>query len=158
MDVRGADFPRSASSFRTAKAGSVPRRNWHGPSTRSPPCSPRGANTQTDSSSEAGRSGMRPTGEARVGVEDAARSVSPLPTVAIASEFLDAFARLPAGATEEGREFTEKFKADPSRRRSTTRRSTGSRTKSSARVRIDQQYRAVVLHPERGRCVHPRSG
>ena len=36
-----------------------------------------------------------------------------MPTVAIASEFLDAFARIPRAQQRKVREFTEKFKADP---------------------------------------------
>jgi superfamily I DNA/RNA helicase len=36
-----------------------------------------------------------------------------MPTVALASEFLDAFARLPRAQQKKVREFTEKFKADP---------------------------------------------
>ena len=36
-----------------------------------------------------------------------------MPTVAIASEFLDAFARIPRAQQRKVRDFTEKFKADP---------------------------------------------
>ena len=36
-----------------------------------------------------------------------------MPTVAIASEFLDAFARIPRAQQRKVREFTEKFRTNP---------------------------------------------
>ena len=42
-EAESAARPRSATSSRTARAGSAPRRSWRGPTGRSPPCSPRAA-------------------------------------------------------------------------------------------------------------------
>ena len=57
VDRSGAcRYPRSATSFRTRRAGSVPRRNWHGPSERSPRCCPRGATSGPSLSGGAGPS------------------------------------------------------------------------------------------------------
>ena len=48
-----------------------------------------------------------------------------MPTVAIADDFLDAFARIPRAQQKKVREFTAKFKADP---RSAAIRATANRT------------------------------
>jgi len=72
------------------------------------------------------------------------------PKVAISDNFLEAYARIPRQQQKKVRAFMEKFKADP--------RSSGlnyekiqdvidNRVRT---VRIDQKYRAIVLHPDDG--------
>lgn len=73
-----------------------------------------------------------------------------MPTVAIASEFLDAFARLPRAQQRRVREFTEKFKADPTSSAINYEKIHDVRDEKVRTVRIGNKYRAVVLHPERG--------
>ncbi|QDV37674.1 UvrD-helicase domain-containing protein [Tautonia plasticadhaerens] len=73
-----------------------------------------------------------------------------MPTVALASEFLDAFARLPRPQQRKVREFTEKFKADPTSLAINYEKLHGVRDDKIRTVRIDKKYRAVVLHPDRG--------
>src|SRR5581483_494734 len=73
-----------------------------------------------------------------------------MPTVAIASEFLDAFARLPRAQQKKVREFTEKFKADPKSSAINYEKIHAAKDPKVRTVRIDQKYRAVVLQPEHG--------
>src|SRR4051812_6708898 len=73
-----------------------------------------------------------------------------MPTVALASEFLDAFARLPRAQQRKVREFTEKFKADPTSSAINYEKIHGVRDDKVRTVRIDKKYRAVILHPDRG--------
>ena len=73
-----------------------------------------------------------------------------MPTVALASEFLDAFARLPRAQQRKVREFTEKFKANPKSAAINYEKIHDVRDDKVRTVRIDQKYRAVVLHPDQG--------
>src|SRR5262245_11324207 len=73
-----------------------------------------------------------------------------MPTVAIASEFLDAFARLPRAQQKKVRDFTEKFKTDPKSSAINYEKIHAARDSKVRTVRIDQKYRAIVLHPEHG--------
>src|SRR5436190_16183026 len=73
-----------------------------------------------------------------------------MPTVAIASEFLDAFARIPRAQQKKVREFTTKFQTDPKSAAINYEKIHGVRDDKVRTVRIDQQYRAVVLHPDQG--------
>lgn len=73
-----------------------------------------------------------------------------MPTVAIASEFLDAFARIPRAQQKKVREFTEKFQANPTSAAIHYEKIQAVRDEKVRTVRIDQKYRAVVLHPEHG--------
>src|SRR4051812_22630136 len=73
-----------------------------------------------------------------------------MPTVAIASEFLDAFARIPRAQQRKVRDFTEKFKADPKSAAINYERIHAVKDPKVRTVRIDQKYRAVILHPEHG--------
>src|SRR3954452_7201900 len=73
-----------------------------------------------------------------------------MPTVAIASEFLDAFARIPRAQQRKVRDFTEKFKADPKSAAIHYEKIHAVKDPKVRTVRIDQKYRAVVLHPEHG--------
>jgi UvrD/REP helicase N-terminal domain len=73
-----------------------------------------------------------------------------MPTVAIASEFLDAFANLPRAQQKKVRQFTEKFKANPTSAAINYEKIHGVRDEKVRTVRIDQKYRAVVMHPDSG--------
>jgi len=73
-----------------------------------------------------------------------------MPTVAIASEFLDAFARIPRAQQRKVRDFTEKFKTDPKSAAINYEKIHNVKDPKVRTVRIDQKYRAVVLHPEHG--------
>lgn len=73
-----------------------------------------------------------------------------MPTVAIASEFLDAFARLPRAQQKKVREFTEKFRANPKSAAINYEKIHAVKDDKVRTVRIDKQYRAVVLHPDEG--------
>ncbi len=73
-----------------------------------------------------------------------------MPTVAISAEFLDAFARIPRAQQKKLREFTEKFKADPKSPAINYEKIHAAKDTKVRTVRIDQKYRAVVLHPEHG--------
>ena len=82
-----------------------------------------------------------------------------MPTVAIASEFLDAFAQIPRAQQKKVREFTEKFRANPKSSAINYEKDPhGPRLIRCGRCRIDQKYRAVVLHPDQGECIYPYLG
>src|SRR3954451_8598647 len=71
-------------------------------------------------------------------------------TVAIGSDFLEAFARIPRAQQRKVRTFTEKFKDNPKSSAINYEKIHGVRDDKVRTVRIDQQYRAVVLHPDQG--------
>src|SRR3954447_3043556 len=73
-----------------------------------------------------------------------------MPTVAIGSDFLEAYARIPRAQQRKVRTFTEKFKANPKSAAINYEKIHGVRDDKVRTVRIDQKYRAVVLHPESG--------
>src|SRR5688572_8803327 len=73
-----------------------------------------------------------------------------MPTVAIASEFLDAFARIPRAQQKKVREFTTKFQTDPKSAAINYEKIHGVKDSKVRTVRIDQKYRAVILHPDQG--------
>jgi superfamily I DNA/RNA helicase len=73
-----------------------------------------------------------------------------MPTVAIGSDFLEAFARIPRVQQRKVREFTEKFKANPKSGAINYEKIHGVRDDKVRTVRIDQKYRAVILHPPEG--------
>src|SRR3954463_14543316 len=73
-----------------------------------------------------------------------------MPTVAIGDDFLDAFARLPRPQQRKVREFTAKFKANPKSAAINYEKINGVRDDKVRTVRIDEKYRAVILHPEKG--------
>lgn len=74
----------------------------------------------------------------------------PAPTVAIASEFLDAFARIPRAQQKKVREFTEKFRTNPKSAAINYEKIHGVKDDKVRTVRIDQKYRAIILHPDKG--------
>jgi hypothetical protein len=73
-----------------------------------------------------------------------------MPTVAIASEFLDSFSRIPRAQQKKVREFTTKFQADPKSAAINYEKIHGVKDSKVRTVRIDQKYRAVILHPDQG--------
>src|ERR1043166_3714472 len=73
-----------------------------------------------------------------------------MPTVAIASEFLDAFARIPRAQQRKVREFTEKFRTNPKGAGINYEKLHAVKDDKVRTVRIDQKYRAVILHPPEG--------
>ncbi len=73
-----------------------------------------------------------------------------MPTVAIASEFLDAFARVPRAQQRKVREFTEKFRTNPKGVGINYEKIHAIKDEKVRTVRIDQKYRAIVLHPPEG--------
>ncbi|HWS99827.1 MAG TPA: UvrD-helicase domain-containing protein [Pyrinomonadaceae bacterium] len=73
-----------------------------------------------------------------------------MPTVAIASEFLTAFARIPQAQQKRVREFTEKFQSNPTSPSINYEKIHGMRDPKVRTVRVSLSYRAIILHPERG--------
>jgi hypothetical protein len=73
-----------------------------------------------------------------------------MPTVALGSDFLDAYARIPRAQQRKVREFTEKFKANPKSPGINYEKIHDVRDDKVRTVRIDQKYRAVVLRPDQG--------
>lgn len=72
------------------------------------------------------------------------------PKVALSREFLAAYSRLPLGTQKKVREFTEKFQQDPTQPGLNFERLAGVRDDKVRSVRIDQAYRAIVVHPPKG--------
>src|SRR4051794_22375462 len=68
----------------------------------------------------------------------------------MASEFLDAYDRVPHAQQKKVKEFLKKFRADPTSNAINYERLQGHKNPHVRTVRIDQKYRAVVLHPEQG--------
>ncbi len=73
-----------------------------------------------------------------------------MPTVAIAAEFLDAFAQIPKAQQKKVRTFTEKFRKDPRSSSINYEKINQAKDPKVRTVRIDQKYRAIVLHPDEG--------
>jgi superfamily I DNA/RNA helicase len=72
------------------------------------------------------------------------------PKVALSKEFLSAYSDLPLGIQKKVREFTEKFQANPTQSGINFERLQGVRDDKVRSVRIDQAYRAIVIHPPKG--------
>jgi superfamily I DNA/RNA helicase len=75
---------------------------------------------------------------------------TPRLTVAIGSEFLTAFARLPARQQSKVSQFLEKFRSDPMAAGINYEKIHHARDPNLRSVRIDQTYRGIVLKPECG--------
>lgn len=71
------------------------------------------------------------------------------PTVAISSDFLTAFARIPKAQQKKVREFITRFELDPTAASLNYER-IQARDPRVRTVRIDLSYRAIVLHPQKG--------
>lgn len=72
------------------------------------------------------------------------------PTVALSDEFLEALDRLSSGHQKKVREFIKKFRSDPKSSAINYEKLQGHRVNQIRTVRIDRNYRAVVMHPEEG--------
>ncbi len=72
------------------------------------------------------------------------------PLVAISDDFLEAYAQIPRQQQKKVRAFMEKFKADPKASAINYEKIHGVKDERVRTVRIDQKYRAVVLHPTDG--------
>src|SRR5262249_4290420 len=72
------------------------------------------------------------------------------PRVAISDDFLLAFSQLPKGIQKKVREFTEKFRNDPKSPGINYERIHDVRDEKVRTVRINQTYRAIVIHPPSG--------
>lgn len=72
------------------------------------------------------------------------------PTVALSEEFLEALDRLPSAPQKKLREFIRKFRSDPKSNAINYERLQGHKDQHVRTVRIDQKYRAVVMHPDVG--------
>ena len=70
------------------------------------------------------------------------------PTVAVGSDFLSAFARIPRNQQAKVLSFISKFRADPSLPGLSYEKLKDTRDQNLCSVRIDQAYRGIVLRPE----------
>jgi len=71
--------------------------------------------------------------------------VTPMPIVAIADDFLDAYARIPRSEQKRVREFTEKFSKDPTSASINYEKIHDVKDPKVRTVRISQKYRAIIL-------------
>ena len=70
--------------------------------------------------------------------------------VAVYDEFLDAFARLPRPQQKKVNQFLRKFRSDPTSSAINYEKISTFRDPNMRTVRIDQQYRAILLKPDQG--------
>jgi mRNA-degrading endonuclease RelE of RelBE toxin-antitoxin system len=70
--------------------------------------------------------------------------------MAVSKEFLESYTKLPPAQQKKVREFTEKFERDPTQSGINFERIEGARDDKVRSVRIDQAYRAIIIHPPRG--------
>src|SRR5436190_737050 len=70
--------------------------------------------------------------------------------VAVYDEFLDGFARLPRAQQKKVSQFMRKFRSNPTSAAINYEKVGTFRDPNMRTVRIDQQYRAVILKPEQG--------
>ena len=69
------------------------------------------------------------------------------PQVAFSKDFMVAYSRLPKKQQKKVREFTEKFQQDPTQSGINFERLEGAVDNKVRSVRIDQAYRAIIIHP-----------
>lgn len=72
------------------------------------------------------------------------------PQIALSDSFLTALAQIPKHTQKKVREFTSKFRANPTSSAINYESIHGMRDAKVRTVRIDQQYRAIVVHPPAG--------
>lgn len=73
-----------------------------------------------------------------------------MPQIALSSHFLKAFGRIPRNQQTKVRSFTEKFRRDPTSNGINYEKLEGIADDKVRSVRIDQSYRAIVVHPPAG--------
>lgn len=71
-------------------------------------------------------------------------------SIAISTDFLTSFAKLPKSQQDKVGRFVHKFLEDPTRRGINYEKIRDCADKNLRSVRIDQAYRGIVLHPENG--------
>ena len=69
------------------------------------------------------------------------------PQVAFSQEFLESYSKLPRSVQKKARNFTEKFRRDPTQSGINFERLNAIADSKVRSVRIDQAYRAIVIHP-----------
>ena len=74
----------------------------------------------------------------------------PSPRVALSKDFMEAYAALPRSIQRKVRSFTEKFQRDPTQAGINFERVNGALDPKVRSVRIDQAYRAIIVHPPLG--------
>lgn len=72
------------------------------------------------------------------------------PQIALSKDFMEAYSRLPRKIQKKVREFTEKFQQDPTQSGINFEKIGIARDPKVRSVRIDQAYRAIVVHPPKG--------
>lgn len=72
------------------------------------------------------------------------------PRIAVSKDFLTALSRLPRAQQKKVREFTEKFQRDPTSSGINFERVELAVDPKVRSVRIDQTYRAIIVHPPKG--------
>ena len=72
------------------------------------------------------------------------------PQVAISKDFMESYSRLPRKIQKKVRDFTEKFRRDPTQPGLNFERLESVRDPKVRSIRIDQTYRAIIVHPPRG--------
>ncbi|MEZ4383400.1 MAG: 3'-5' exonuclease [Nannocystaceae bacterium] len=70
--------------------------------------------------------------------------------VAMSADFLNAFSRLGKQQQKKVRAWIDKFRADPTSKAINYKSLSGMRDDKVRSVRIDQKYRAIVIHPPKG--------
>lgn len=70
--------------------------------------------------------------------------------VAVSKSFMKSYSSLPKRQQKKAREFTEKFQRDPTQSGINFERLNAVRDSKVRSVRIDDEYRAIVIHPPRG--------
>ncbi|MFQ5421144.1 MAG: UvrD-helicase domain-containing protein, partial [Anaerolineae bacterium] len=73
-----------------------------------------------------------------------------MPKVAIAADFLESFAQIPHAQHKKVREFVKKFQANPTSHSINYEPIHDMRDKRVRTVRIGLDYRAIILHPQKG--------
>ena len=72
------------------------------------------------------------------------------PRVALSKDFMAAYSQLPKKQQKKTREFIEKFQHDPTQPGINFERVGGAADDKVRSVRVDQTYRAIVIHPPKG--------
>lgn len=72
------------------------------------------------------------------------------PQIAFAKTFMDSYSRLPKQQQKRARDLIEKFQRDPERAGINFERIAGATDDKVRSLRVDQAYRAIVVHPPKG--------
>ena len=69
------------------------------------------------------------------------------PQIALSRDFMEAYSRLPRKTQKKVRDFTRKFQEDPTQSGINFEPINGAIDPKVRSVRVDQAYRAIVVHP-----------